>query len=46
MNLWTEKTRKKRPQAPTPISLGLESEKFGNLIPHFEKNEKSLKSVH
>ena len=33
----------KRPQAPKPIFLGLESEKSENYIPNFEKFEKYLK---
>ena len=36
----------KRPQAPTPILLGLESEKYGNHIPTFENFEKYLKFAH
>ena len=33
---------KKRPQAPKPIFLGLESEKSENQIPNFENFEKNL----
>ena len=40
------KKRQKRPQARKPIFLGLESEKSENMIPHFEKNEKSMKFAH
>ena len=32
MIFWTQKTRKKRPQAKKPIFLGLESEKSENQI--------------
>ena len=31
------KNCQKRPQAPKPIFLGLESEKYENMVPHFEK---------
>ena len=37
------KNKQKRPRAPTPILLGLESEKSENQIPHFENFEKYLK---
>ena len=40
------KNMQKRPQAPTPIFLGLESEKSGNRIPTFEILEKYLKCAH
>ena len=33
------KNRQKRPQAPKPIFLGLESEKSENQIPYFENFE-------
>ena len=36
----------KRPQAPTQIFVGLESEKSGNQIPHFENCEKYFKIAH
>ena len=36
----------KRPQAPKPIFLGLESEKSENVIPYFENFEKYLKFAH
>ena len=36
----------KRPQAQTPIFLGLESEKYENQIPIFEKPEQYLKFAH
>ena len=36
MIFWTQKTRKKRPQAPKPIFWGLESEKSENMVPGFE----------
>ena len=36
----------KRPQAPKPIFLGLESEKSGNQVPTFEFFEKYLKLAH
>ena len=35
----------KRPQAPKPIFLGLESEKSGNRIPNFENLEKYIKDA-
>ena len=34
----------KRPQAPNTF-LGLEYEKYGNQVPHFEKNEKYIKDA-
>ena len=34
------KNTQKRPQAPKPIFLGLESEKSGNQVPTIEKNLK------
>ena len=40
------KNRQKRPQAPKPIFLGLESEKYENQVQYFEKNEKYLKFAH
>ena len=40
------KNRQKRPQAPKPIFLGLESEKSENQIPYFENSEKYLKFAH
>ena len=36
----------KRPQAPKPIFLGLESEIFENWIPYFENFEKYMKFAH
>ena len=36
MIFWTQKTRKKRPQAKKTIFLGLESEKYENWILVFE----------
>ena len=36
----------KRPQAPKPIFLGLESEKSENQIPKFENLEQHLKFAH
>ena len=35
----------KRPQAPKPIFLGLESEKSGNQVPNFEFFEKYIKDA-
>ena len=35
-----------RPQAPTPILLGLESETSGNLVPYCDFVEKYFKFVH
>ena len=40
------KNMHKRPQAPKPIFLGLESEKSENKIPNFEDFEKYLKFAH
>ena len=40
------KNMQKRPQAPTPILLGLESEKSENGIPNFDFFEKYLKFAH
>ena len=37
--------RQKRPQAPKPIFLGLESEKSENMVPHFEILEKYIKDA-
>ena len=37
------KNCQKRPQAPKPIFVGLESEKSGNLVPNFENFKKYLK---
>ena len=39
------KTLPKRPQAPKPIFLGLESEKSENQVPNFEFVEKYIKDV-
>ena len=39
------KNMQKRPQAPKPIFLGLESEKSGNLVPNFEFFEKCEKNA-
>ena len=36
MIFWTQQTRKKRPQAKKPISLGQESEKSENWIRNFD----------
>ena len=36
----------KRPQAPTPIFLGLESEKSENQVPSFKIFENNLKFTH
>ena len=36
----------KRPQAPKPIFLGLESEKYENMIPNFNLLEKCFKFAH
>ena len=36
----------KRPQAPKPIFLGLESEKSENQIPNFENFENYMKFAH
>ena len=44
-DFWTCKNVKKRPQAPKPILLGLESEKSGNQVPNFEKFEKYIKDA-
>ena len=41
----TYKNVKTRPQAPKPILLGLGSEKSGNQVPNFEKNEKYIKDA-
>ena len=46
MQHWTSKNKQKRPQAPKPIFLGLESEKSGNQVPNFENFEKYLKFAH
>ena len=40
------KKYQKRPQAPKPIFLGLESEIFENMIPKFENFEKYMKFAH
>ena len=40
------KNKQKRPQAPKPIFLALESEKSENWIPNFENVEKYLKCAH
>ena len=37
---------KKRPRAPKPIFLGLESKIFENMIPYFEFFEKYMKFAH
>ena len=42
----TLKNCQKRPQAPTPILLGLESEQPGNRIPNFEFLENYMKFAH
>ena len=39
-NVLDTKNTQKRPQAQTPIFLGLESEKSENMVQHFEKFEK------
>ena len=39
------KNMQKRPQAPKPIFLGLESEKSENLVQHFEKFGKYIKDA-
>ena len=44
-DFWTCRNVKKRPQAPKPILLGLGSEKYGNQVPNFEKNEKYIKDA-
>ena len=45
MIFWTQKTRKKRPQANKPIFLGLESGKSENMVPNFEFFEKYIKDA-
>ena len=39
------KNKQKRPQAPKPIFLGLESEKSENQVPYFEIFEKYIKDA-
>ena len=39
MIFWTQRTRKKRPQAKKTNFLGLESEKSENLVHNFENFE-------
>ena len=39
------KNMQKRPQAPKPILLGLESEKSENQVPNFENFEKYIKDA-
>ena len=39
------KNCQKRPRAPKPIFLGLESEKSGNLVPDLENSEKYIKDA-
>ena len=46
MNFWTNKNMQKRTQAPKPIFLGLQSEKSGNQVPHFDFVENYLKFAH
>ena len=41
-----QENMQKRPQAPKPIFLGLESEKSENQIPNFENHEKYDKFAH
>ena len=41
-----KKNVQKRPQAPKPIFLGLESENSENVIPNFEFFEQYLKFAH
>ena len=38
--------RQKRPQAPKPIFLGLESEKYENMIQNVENFETCIKFAH
>ena len=45
MIFWTNKNRQKRPQAPKPIFLGLESEKSENQVPNFENFEQYIKDA-
>ena len=45
MIFWTNKTRKKRPQAKKLIFLGLESEKSENMVSFFENFEKYIKDA-
>ena len=45
MIFWTCQNVKKGPRAPKPILLGLGSEKSGNQVPNFEKNEKYIKDA-
>ena len=40
------KNMQKRPQAPKPVFLGLESEKYENQVPNFEIVEKYIKFAH
>ena len=40
------KNKQKRHRAPKHILLGLESEKYGNQVPLFEKPEKYVKIAH
>ena len=46
VKMWTNKNIQKRPQAPKPIFLGLESKKSENQIPYFENFEKYIKDAH
>ena len=41
MIFWTQKTRKKRPQAKQPIFLGLEYEYSGHQVPKFGECQKN-----
>ena len=45
-NILDIQNRQKRPRAPKPIFLGLESEKSENVVPHFENFEKCGKDAH
>ena len=45
VNFWTRKNMQKRPQAPKPIFLGLESEKYENQVHRFEIFEKYIKDA-
>ena len=45
-NFGGPKNMQKLPQAPKPIFLGLESEKYENRIPDFENLEHYLKLAH
>ena len=45
MNFLDMKKCQKRPRAPKPIFLGLESERYEIWIPNFEISEKSIKDA-